>query len=270
MSTAIALHDMSPYQRDELGTLRQRATSKSYVDCGTTPIDNDPWLSTPHDIEPADLTLESRSFTPTSVYWITPHGMLTKNITILDLSKDMDITYSGMTNDYKAEVKKTLKDHSFTPTMTCRRTNWLGLKYDIVDNQNNIIAHWSHHWTSVGEALLTFPDDSPVSSHPISLRNKRWGLRTESFTINSQPYFWKMDSMWHSANMTLYRIVGSGADQDKIEVGKYAQKWWGGFVTGGILVVDEKELDGFIACLTLVVVLKKKRQRAAERHNGGE
>jgi hypothetical protein len=88
--------------------------------------------------------------------------------------------------------------------------------------------------------------------------------------VNSQPFFWEMDSLWHSTNMTLYRVTGSGEGQKKIEVGKYAQKWWGGFVTGGTFVVDEKELDGVVACLTLIVVLKKKRQRAAERHNGGE
>tara|TARA_R110002003_G_scaffold138_8_gene12710 strand:+ start:14678 stop:15388 length:711 start_codon:yes stop_codon:yes gene_type:complete len=231
---------------------------------------DDPWLKTPHDAESSKLPLESRSFSPTAVYWITPHGLLTKNITVLDLTKDMDVPYTDMSNEYKAQVKKTLKDHSFTSAINCHRTNWLGLKYNITDDQNNSIAHWSHHWSSVGEAILTFPEDSPHSAHPISLRNKRWGLRTESFTVNSQPFFWEMDSLWHSTNMTLYRVTGSGEGQKKIEVGKYAQKWWGGFVTGGTFVVDEKELDGVVACLTLIVVLKKKRQRAAERHNGAE
>lgn len=178
--------------------------------------------------------------------------------------------YIGMTNEYKEEVKKTLKDHSFTPVITCHRTNWLGLKYDIKDDQDCPLAHWSHPWTSVGEAVLSFPEDSSHSPHPISLRNKRWGLRTESFVLNSVPYFWEMDSLWHSTNMTLYRVVGSGETQTKTEVGKYAQKWWGAFVTGGTFVVDEKEIDSLVACLSLIVVLKKKRQRAAERHNGGE
>jgi hypothetical protein len=68
--------------------------------------------------------------------------------------------------------------------------------------------------------------------------------------------------------MTLYRVTRSSEQQKKVEVGKYAQKWWGSFVTGGTLVVDGKEIDGVVACLTLVVVLKKKRQRAAERHEG--
>lgn len=65
--------------------------------------------------------------------------------------------------------------------------------------------------------------------------------------------------------MTLYKTL----EENKVAVGKYAQKWWGGFVTGGTFVVDEGEIDGLVACLTLCVVLKKKRQRAAERNSGG-
>lgn len=118
----------------------------------------------------------------------------------------------------------------------------------------------------MGEAVLTFPDDSHHSSHPIKLVNKRWGLRTESFVYSSQEYIWQMNSLWHSTSMSLYRVTGSGKHQTKIEVGKYAQKWWGSFVTGGTFVVDGNEIDGVVACLTLIVVLKKRRQRAAERH----
>jgi len=70
--------------------------------------------------------------------------------------------------------------------------------------------------------------------------------------------------------MTLYKVSGSGEHERKTEVGKYVQKWWGGFVTGGTVVVDEKEIDGCVACLTLCVVLKKKRQRGAERSYGAE
>jgi hypothetical protein len=201
------------------------------------------------------------------VYWITPHGWLSKTVGILDLTKDVGMAYTGMTDDYKAEIKKTMKDHSFTPVLTCHRRNCFGLKYEISDDQNTHIAHWSHPWSSVGEAVLTFPDNSPYSSHPIKLSNKRWGLRTESFVCNSQEYIWQMDSLWHSTNMTLYRVTGSGEQQKKVEVGNYAQKWWGSFVTGGTLVVDGNEIDGAVACLTLVVVLKKKRQRAAERYD---
>lgn len=269
MSAAIALQDVGEPHNKDVGTMRHRTISKSYTQSSVS--EGDPWLNAPHDIESSKLPVDTRSFSPTAVYWISPHGMLTKKITILDLSKDISVPQGGrITPEYKEEVRKTLKDHSFTPKITCHRSTWLGLKYTITDDQDNTIAHWTHHWSSVGEATLAFPEDSPHSPHNITLRNKRWGLRTEAFVLNSVPYFWEMDSLWHSTNMTLYRVVGSREHQEKVQVGKYAQKWWGGFVTGGTFVVDEKELDGVVACLSLVVVLKKKRQRAAERHNGGD
>lgn len=271
MSTAVALQNLNPQTHKETNaTVRRRSIRKSSIQGNTSTQSDDSWLNIPHDVASSSLPLDSRSFTPTKVYWISPHGMLTKQITILDLTKDMNVPYTGLTNEYKAEVKKTLKDHSFTPAFTCHRHNWLGLKYNITDDQGHTVADWSHPWTSVREAILTFPKDSPHSSHPISLRNKRWGLRTESFTLNSQLFFWEMDSLWHSTNMTLYKVFGTGEHQRKVEVGKYAQKCWGAFVTGGTLVVDAKEVDGCVSALTLCVVLKKKRQRAAERHNGGD
>ncbi|KAF2621790.1 hypothetical protein BU25DRAFT_230894 [Macroventuria anomochaeta] len=264
MSATIALQDVDTSLNKETSTVRQRNICK--IDSSQ---EDDPWLNEPHDNDTSNIPLDSTSFAPTSVYWITPHGMLTKSITILDLTADMHVPYTGLTDTYKAAIKTTLKDHSFTPVITCHRQNWIGLKYDIRDDQNKIIAHWSHPWLSAGEAILTFPDESTHSSHPISLVNKTWGLRTESFTFNSQLFIWKMDSVWHSYNMTLYKVLGSGEHEKKVEVGKYSQKWWGSCATGGAFVLDGREIDGVVACLTLVIVLKKKRQRTAERYGNG-
>ena len=266
MSTSIALQNLSISDADN-NTVRHRKSSRTHVKSRSSE-DDDPWLDTPHDREFSSRPLDPRSLKPTAVYWISPHALLSKKITILNLTKDMEVPYTGMTAEYKAEIKRTMKDHSFAPVLTCHRRTWLGLKYEITDDQSAHVAHWSHAWSSFGESVLTFPVDSAHSSHAITLSNKRWGLRTESFVYNSQPYVWQMDSLWHSTNMTLYRITGSGEQQIKTEVAKYAQKWWGSFVTGGTVVVDGTEIDGAVACLTLVVVLKKKRQRAAERHEG--
>lgn len=257
MSSAIALQNVETAKSEGTTTVRQRRTDSSQ---------NDAWLDSPHDNHSSTLVLECATFKPTSIYWVTPHGMLTKTITILDLTHDMSLPYIGLNDDYKAAIKKTLKDHSFTPIITCHRQSWIGLKYSIQDEQSKSLAHWSHPWHSAGEAVLTFPTDSPHASHPVSLKNKTWGLRTESFTIDSQLFFWEMDSVWHSHDMTLYKVVGSGEHQKKVEVGKYSQKWWGSWATGGAFVVDENVIGGVVAALTLLVVLKKKRQRVAERY----
>jgi hypothetical protein len=267
--TAIKLHDVRPaYEAKDDRTIRHRTGFQADTAPSSSIEDEDPWLQTPHDDETSKLPLEARPFVPTAVYWITPHSTLTSKITAIDLSKDIDIPYSGMTNEYKAQVAKTLQDHAYSPTITCTKNGWFSMTFDITDDQNEHIAHWSHPLSSLGEAVLSFPLDSPHSSHPISLQNKTWGLRSETFIVNSQPYFWEPDSYWHSTNMTLYKVTGSGEAEKKVEIGKYAQKWWGSIWTGGTFVVDEKEIDGIVACLTLIVVLRKKRQRAAERSPG--
>jgi hypothetical protein len=270
MSRAIALQEMQPSTTGlDTGVLRHRSVSKETTGHSSTADERDGWLSQPHDDSSPTVPVDSSPFTPTATYWITPHGLLSREIKILDLTKDLDVPFTGFSPAYKEHVKKTLKDHSFTPIFTAHRSNWVGLKYTVTDSQGDLVANWKHPWTSVGEAVLTFPDDSPHSSHSISLRNKRWGLRTESFTVNSVPFIWKMDSLWNSTNSTLYKVLGTGDNEQLIVVGKYGQKWWGSFVTGGTFIFDEKEIDGLVACLTLAVVLKKKRQRAAEQKNGG-
>jgi hypothetical protein len=267
--TAIALHNMGPpADQQNKNEIRHRNVFKPDTIASGLAEEEDPWLETPHDGETSQLPLESRPFSPTAVYWISPHSTLASKITVIDLSKDMDIAYSGMTNEYKAQVAKTLQDHSYSPMITCTRNSWFGMTFDITDDQDNHLAGWSHPWSSLGEAVLTFPQDSPHCSHPISLRNKTWGLRSDAFTVDSQLCFWEPDSYWHSTNMTLYKVTGTGDAERKVEIGKYAQKWWGSIWTGGTFVVDDKEIDGVVACLTLIVVLRKKRQRAAERNSG--
>ncbi|KAH7380402.1 kinetochore complex Fta4 of Sim4 subunit, or CENP-50-domain-containing protein [Phaeosphaeria sp. MPI-PUGE-AT-0046c] len=259
MSSAIAMRDMGGHSdHKDTGSMRHRATVHADPGTSKASLEDDIWLNTPHDEETSKLPLEACAYKSTAVYWITPHSTLTGQLTVLDLTKDMDISYTGMTNEYKAEVKKTMQDHSYTPAITCNRNGWFGLTYDVTDDQSKHIAHWSHPWSSMGEAVLTFPEDSPHATHPIGLQNKTWGLRSEAFTLNSQPYLWEMDSLWHSTNMTLYKVTGSGDAEKKTEIGKYAQKRWGGFVTGGTFVVDDEEIDGVVACLSLLVQHSRK------------
>lgn len=274
MSTAIALQNIPQSHSQEQNVMRRRSAIKTDSKITTPPqLEEDPWLSTPQDTHSSDLSLESPSFAPTNTYWITPHGMLSKSIQILDLTRDLSVPYTGLTPAYKEAVKKTLKDHSFTPTLTAHRKTWLGLQYSITDGEGKEIAEWKHPYFSTGSAVLTFPEGSKHCEHSVELRNKKWGLRTEAFVVNSVQFEWEADSYWHSTNMTLYKVLsmGDGDGKGKAErkiVGKYAQKCMGSFVTGGILVVDAESINGAVAGLTLCVVLKKKRQRGAERNPG--
>ena len=73
-------------QHKELGTIRHRTVFKTDTNTSKSSQEDDPWLNIPHDIESSKLPLESRSLNPTAVYWVSPHGILTKKITVLDLT----------------------------------------------------------------------------------------------------------------------------------------------------------------------------------------
>ncbi|OCK80586.1 hypothetical protein K432DRAFT_246202, partial [Lepidopterella palustris CBS 459.81] len=226
---------------------------------------NDGYETIPYDDISQSLPLDSSPFHPNRILWVTPHSLFSKAIDVLDMTSILDTPYTGMSDVYRKKVYDMVKSRAPAPNYVISKANWIGLKYAVVDNSGQHVADWKHSWTSVGEATLTFSDGSTHSSHTVRVKNKRWGRRTETFVVNSATFEWVMDSKWMSNNMTLYKCLG----EQKIPVGKYSQKWWGGILTGGIFAVDTEELDELVAVLTLGVVLKKKRQRAAERSGGG-
>ena len=85
--------------------------------------------------------------------------------------------------------------------------------------------------------------------------------------MDSVPFVWEMDSRWHANGMGLFRVTGKGEgeEEEKVEVGRCMQKCWDVLKSNGAaFVVDEGDVDGLVAILSLLVVLKKKRQRQGE------
>lgn len=255
---------VSPEATTDSTIARRRSTSAKSrrSDASDNSADHE---TNPQDSLTAALPQDSPTFAPTHTFWVTPHSFFTRNIPVYDLTADISTPYTGISPAYKTAVQKALKDHSPSPCYTFVRQNWKGLKYSITDSTDATVCDWKHPWSSVGEAVLTFPADSIHSTHAVSLKNRRWGLRTETFVVDSVPYEWQSDSLFVSQYITLYKVLG----EQRIEVGKYAAKWWGSWSTGGTFVVDTREVDELVAVASLVVVLKKKRQRAAERSGGG-
>ena len=63
--------------------------------------------------------------------------------------------------------------------------------------------------------------------------------------------------------MTLVKKIG----EKQVVVARYAQRW-GSWVTGGVLLVDGREINEGMAVLTTEVMLRRMMQRAAERCKG--
>ncbi|KAF2278744.1 uncharacterized protein EI97DRAFT_218000 [Westerdykella ornata] len=258
--TTIALDDLQPGTGT---TLRRRADSRQQdanTDTSSVPTNRSDALST---APPQD----SPSFQPTNFYWISWHGLLPPyNIEVFDLTSDISTPFTGFTESFQNEVQRIRKDHTSTPFFTAHPDNRFCTRYGIRDSQGDIIAQWQHPWITTGKTVFSFPEGSPYCSHPVHLAHDNMlknllALRTESFSYNSAKFVWTIDSRWHAHRMSLYRVWGSGPGQKRIEVGRWAQKW--GLRPEGILVVDEREVSGLVACLTLLALMKKKR------HEGG-
>lgn len=71
---------------------------------------------------------------------------------------------------------------------------------------------------------------------------------------------WNCDSWLLANRMTLHKKLGG----KRLVVARYAQRW-GSWVTGGVLLVQEGEINALVAVLTAVVMLRKMQQRAGER-----
>ncbi|KAH0541581.1 hypothetical protein FGG08_003929 [Glutinoglossum americanum] len=206
-------------------------------------------------------------FNPSQTFYITPHCSFTKNIQILDLTPHLTVPYTDPTfpSHAKQVAKQIAKQAQFPPSITIQKDNISGTRYLILDpNKNandNEIATWKASHFSTGPSHLTFPAQSPHSSHTITLRPPRRFLsRNESFVHNSATYTWAYESWIHPSRVALWRELPGGGK-------KLLARYWQGidWRTGGTIVVEGEEVDAVIAVVTCVVLLKKKRQRRLER-----
>jgi hypothetical protein len=136
----------------------------------------------------------------------------------------------------------------------------------VLDSAGTEVATTKQQAISFGKAWLRFPAGSPHAAHELLLTPVKWYRRTNEWVHNSVPYQWRCDSKYLANRMTLIRRIG-GRD---IVVARYAQRW-GSWITGGVLLVDEKEIDPVVAILTCNVMLIRMMLRAAERtkYSGG-
>lgn len=146
------------------------------------------------------------------------------------------------------------------PAYTISRNSVFTRKYDVKDEQGNIVAHWKHPLISTGTATLTFPADSKHSSHEILSKAVSWVRRTERFVQDSVTYSWEFDSKVLCNKMALFRIVGD----KKEKVGQCPQPYV--YTSGGVLELDSRCIDELVGLLTCVLVSRKNVQRHGEQH----
>lgn len=107
---------------------------------------------------------------------------------------------------------------------------------------------------SLGQWSLTFPTDSPHSSHEIKLRPVGIGARADWFVKDSIPYFWDQVHVGLAGGQTVYKLF-KAVDGKRIEVARFESlrardKF-------GVLWLDVGQVDEVVACVTLVATINR-------------
>jgi hypothetical protein len=197
------------------------------------------------------------------IFYIVPHTGFTKTITVLDLTGQVKAEYPS--EEFEKETKQLATKSPPQPFLNITRTpRWYSKNFVVEKgSEKGQIAQWKGGMFSTSSNTLTFPPDSPHSSHPITIEaENNWKFR-EQFVKDSVIYQWKPDNALTARKFTMFKIIG---DQ-KQAVGRYLEEW--SMKYGGTLALNSDEIDEVVAVLSIVNILRKKRQKAAERSGGG-
>ncbi|KAF2822082.1 hypothetical protein CC86DRAFT_458603 [Ophiobolus disseminans] len=211
---------------------------------------------------------DETNFNPNRTFYILRHNLFSKEIFIIDITSALHVPYTGgeITDELRdaARALSENKTLASNPIYRFKAKHWWSSERSMFDAASSTeLATWKQGGTSWSHAIISFPPQSPHSTHPIVMQNLKWYKRTNEWVRNSIIYSWRCDSKKKANRMTLVKKVGA----KEVVAGRYVQRW-GSWVTGGVLLVDGKEEDEVIACLTACVMLRRMQQRAAERTRG--
>ena len=125
-----------------------------------------------------------------------------------------------------------------------------------------IVANWHSPIMAMGTTKISFKDAS-VSAHNITVEPVAVTSRAQGFVKDSLPYLW--EASLTAANVkgtgrgtfSLFRSPSSESGSKKVEIAKY-QSMSGKCEIGGVLVLDEREINPLVAVLTLLAVLGQR------------
>ncbi|CAO2651902.1 Nn.00g001850.m01.CDS01 [Neocucurbitaria sp. VM-36] len=262
MAPKIATHDPEKYpvlgQQDE--EIIDQGIKKA-----ETGFDSDHDSSSDEfDVE-KDTSVDGSTFAPNRVFYILRHNLFSKEVNIIEITSSISVSYTGgeITNDYRDAARAVSEDKTLatTPIYQLKGKHWYSSEMTMSHVPSSTdLATWKHGGASFSKAYLSFPPTSPHSSHSITMAPPKWYKRKNEWVRNSITYSWRCDSKHKANRMTLLKKIGP----KQMVVGRYAQKW-GSWITGGVLLVDDREEDGVLAALTACVMLRRMQQRAAER-----
>lgn len=187
------------------------------------------------------------------------HSIGLISATVVDLTPLVEAR--PLTDELHKEVRGLIKASRIEPYLVATKKHLLSLRFLISKPNEPQVAEWKAACWSPGTSQITFASQ-PLE--PVVMKPKSMFCRDEKFEYEGVTYTWKSES-WCQSRMTLYKHLASekGAIVDEV-VGRFRSGW--SSCSGGTLVL-EKGVDDVVGIVTLLVMFKKRRQRANE-HSG--
>lgn len=262
---------LDPEKYPALGLQDEELIKAGIHKAETTSIDSGTSANTDSDDD--IVVVDDSSFNPTRTLYVLRHNLFSKEINVIDLTGQTGTPYTGgaITDEFRDAARGLTEDKARTakPVYQLKRKHWYTAKNCMLTSPSSStpsqeLANWTHCALSFGTATLDFPAASPHSSHSFTMAPLKFFRRTNTFVVDSVVYTYKCDSKMKANRITLVKQIG----ERQVVVARYAQRW-GSWITGGVLLVDGKEVDEVVAVLATVVMLRRMQQRAAERTRYG-
>lgn len=210
----------------------------------------------------------ARYFRPNRIFYIKPRSMMSSTVDILDMTPHVSTPYGSAT--FTEDVKTVAKMLRPTTYLVITKHNVWGTRYLVswgapqprprLHPQNSIAEIKFPAWTKDNRIIFTssFSDDNhpPVTLSPQSLLSR--GMK---FVVDSLPYYWSMDSTWHSKHTTLYRSDSNRENAIEGNVCARSVQSSRSSSAGAVVVVDTRKIDEVVALLTAWMVIKTVERR---------
>jgi hypothetical protein len=187
---------------------------------------------------------------PHTVLYILPSGHfsgLTKSLKIFTIPSSRlgsNVTLSKSTVETAKKIVASL-----SPTFTLQRENLTGSRMIYSDASSEIIAEWNVPVLSFGTSELTFPYGSEHSSHAVTIEPLGAVKRGVKLVKDSIVYEWTVDRESDRAVFSLHQVIG----KEKVVVGGFLEEGR----QAGLIIVDEAEIDAFIAVAGVIAILQR-------------
>jgi hypothetical protein len=143
------------------------------------------------------------------VFLVDGHYGTTQLIKIFDVTRDVgDLADLESAESFKKAYEVATKTKDLEPYLQVRRHNWYGHSFTAEwPGSQEKVAEWKGGWTSANKNAISFPSDSTISSHNITMGVDSYYKFREKFVFESVSYLWSNEKVLALRNFKLTQLV---------------------------------------------------------------